>query len=127
MSDIFELPEIIRCFLSRDKETGLWIGRSLDFGLVTSGKSDEIAWKNLKSVVRLHVEHCFSDDRDAVHKHRASEEEFRAFDESRDAAPFRSDKIELRMVAPRAPDSLSFWMQGVELGIAATANLQSVH
>src|ERR1051325_7732009 len=97
------IPDPIKCILSIDQETGLWVGRCLDFGLVTSGKTAESAWTNLKSVVKLHIEHCFTNDEFRLSKHRAPDEDFTDFDHQTQHDHVRSDKIELNLVAPKPP------------------------
>lgn len=117
----FKLPERIRCLLDQDDQTGAWIGHCLDFDLVTSGESPDLAWNNLKSVVKLHIEHCFTHDQNGLDFHRAPDEDFALFEKlTNDHRLFRSDKINLNLVAPKAPDQISFWIQGAELDYAAS-------
>ena len=99
----------------KDHQSDLWVGRCLDFGLVTSGKSDDAAWTNLKSVVKLHIEHCFTNDQPGLLRHRATDEDFANFDTDIQKQHFRSEKIYLNLVAPKEPDAQSFWIHGVEL------------
>lgn len=108
------IPLPIKCILSEDRETGLWIGRCLDFGLVTSGKTVEDAWTNLKSVVKVHLEHCLTQDESGLIQHRASDEEFTKFDDSSQTEQFRSENIKLNLIAPKVPTARSFWIRGVE-------------
>jgi hypothetical protein len=83
----------------------------------------------------MHVEHCFSHDKENLHKHRADNELFARFDQIRAANDdeFLSDKIKLNLVAIPNPGEalakdLSFWIQGVEELASAGANsLQPVH
>jgi hypothetical protein len=79
--------------------------------------------------VKMHIEHCFSHDKENLHKHRADSELFARFDQIRPAndGEFLSDKVKLNLVAvPNLGDALvkdlSFWIQGVEQLASAGAN-----
>ncbi len=123
----FEIPKRISCLLDEDEQAGVWVGHCLDFDLVTSGDTPDIAWTNLKSVVKLHIEHCFTHNRGALCAHQASDEDFEVFKKICKTELFRSDKIRLNLVAPKPPDQLSFWIQGVEIGFPAHAEVSAVH
>lgn len=126
MTKMFNLPVgPIRCLLSFDPASGAWVSHCLDFDLVTSGKTDEDAWANIKAVVKLHIEHCFTHDNDGLEKHRVDQELIDRFDRGKGLMEVWSDKIKLNLVQPRKQDDLSFWIKGVEL--ASATSLQAVH
>lgn len=123
----FEIPNPIKCLISVDPGTKLWIGRCLDFGLVTSGKTSQSVWANLKSVTKLHIEHSFAHDRDGLHRHRAPDKLWLAF-QAVESELGLSDKIELDLVPSQPPQPVDpIWIKGVELDCTNTAALQSVH
>ena len=108
------VPNPLSCLLFVDKETKRWVAHCLDFDLATSGKDEDAAWDNLKSVVRLHVEHCFTHFHDAFNK-KASTEEFERFEALKKAQPeFRSEKISFKLVPPKTPAVPALWMHGFE-------------
>jgi predicted RNase H-like HicB family nuclease len=117
----------IRCLLNSDPASGRWVAHCLDFDLVTSGKTDEAAWTNIKAVVKLHIEHCFTHDNDGMFKHRVDQELIDSFDAGKGLTEVWSDKIRLNLVAPKkeADDKITFWIKGVEL--AQTSTIQAVH
>jgi predicted RNase H-like HicB family nuclease len=128
----FKLPESISCMLHLDTESGAWVSRCLDFDLVTSGKTEKESWANLKSVVKLHIEHCFTNNRGALSLHRADDEDFALFRKMTETGNnFWSDKIELNLVAPppKVPDQISFWIKGVNSSgtCKAASSLLAVH
>lgn len=73
------IPDVLRCLLQVDPETRRWNGHCLDLDLATSGKDAEEAWKNLRAVVRLHVEHCFTNWQQGL-KFRANDDEIAVFE-----------------------------------------------
>src|SRR5438309_9761770 len=109
------IPDTLSCLLSVDPASGFWLGHSLDFGLITSGRTDEIAWKNLKEVIRVHVEHCSRNRPEVLKEHRASEGKWVLFQELKDRGlHFRSDKLRFHLV-PKLEAESPVWMQGIEL------------
>ena len=127
----FNLPDEICCILHHDMDSGAWVSRCLDFDLVTSGETEEGAWNNLKSVVKLHVEHCFTHNHAALSRYRATDEEFAFFEALASRSRFWSDKIKLNLVAKKkreVPDQLSFWIKGVDSGFCKAADgVPAVH
>src|SRR5580698_6724531 len=109
----FMLPDTIKCLLHLDTDSGAWIGHCLDFDIVTSGRTEEMAWTHLKSVVKLHIEHCFTHDHDGLGRHRASAFLFNEFDAAVSSnEDFWSDRIRLNLVAPKQqPAQDSFWIR----------------
>jgi hypothetical protein len=109
------IPNVLRCLLTKDPATGRWNGHCLDFNIATSGKDPDRAWKNLRAVVRLHVEHCFTHWQDGL-KSRAHQADFTLFDALAQQQHFRSEKITFDLVAPKASEQLApLWIQGIEL------------
>lgn len=129
-----EIPEVLRCLLTKDTVTGRWLGHCLDFDIVTSGEDEDKAWTNLKAVVRAHVEACFAQWQDGL-KFRASNNEIDLFETLKVRQQnFRSDKLELKLTPPPEVKPLHpFWIQGVEWveGVARgenkTSTLQAVN
>lgn len=108
-----QIPDLLSCVLSRDEETGRWLGHCLDFDLVTSGKTEDEAWKNLRGVVKMHIEHCFTHHRAGLTL-RADEEEWDLFRASSRTQPARRDKIVLNLIPPPEHEH-TFWIQAIEL------------
>jgi predicted RNase H-like HicB family nuclease len=121
----FSLPtKPIRCLLNFDPESGAWVAHCLDFDIVTSGRDDSEAWERIKSVVKLHIEHCFTHDQGGLRSHVAPQELIDSFDEGLKHWEVWSDKIKLNLIAPTKPEN-SFWIKGVEL--EQTTCLSHVH
>jgi len=114
MASPIRIPEVLRCLLTRDVETGRWIGHCLDFDIVTSGRDPEIAWMNLKAVVRAHVESCFTHWQKGL-TFKASDEDIAIFEALKKHQRFRSDKIEFKLLAPKNAELHPLWMEGMEL------------
>jgi predicted RNase H-like HicB family nuclease len=115
------MPDVLSCILSQDAETKLWLGHCLDFDLVTSAKTQDGAWQNLKSVITTHVEHCFTHHKDGL-KFRASKDEWNLFGTLKNKQPMlRQEKITLRLVAPPAEQMPAFWIAGVESSLPGEA------
>jgi hypothetical protein len=95
------IPAKISCLLRQDGETGRWEGHCLDFDLVTSGSTEDVAWENLKKVVKRHVEHCFTNWQPGLTRRRASQCAFDAFNKLvQEDRPFRQDKLSLILEEP---------------------------
>jgi len=125
----FDIPKPIECLITPDRETTLWNAHCLDFDLISSGKTPEAAWVNIKAVVRLHIEHSFTHDRAGLRRHEASPELRAIFKKLKEQKTVRSDKIELNLLPPKEPEhAADLWIQGVEeLGCATPSLVQSVH
>jgi hypothetical protein len=124
------IPEVLRCLLQHDQETGRWNGHCLDLDLATSGETSEVAWKNLRAVVRLHIEHCFTNWQEGL-KFCASDSEIAVFEALKAKQPVRSEIIQLNLVPPkdRRPSMPALWIQAVEdkeglLNVSTRAALQ---
>ncbi len=120
------VPPMISCLLRKDKETGRWEGHCLNFDIVTSGSTEEIAWENLKKVVRRHVEQCFTDWRPGLQR-RAAECHWEEFETLKlKGIQFRQDKLSLYLVKPKEDDE--HWLRALASpevinGSKAPANL----
>lgn len=111
------LPDTLRCLLSFDKETSRWVGKCLDLGLTTSGKTEKITWDNLGKVVKAHVETCWRQNRkEALMKHRASQVEFASFETLQKKNPGKGwrDKITFDLIEPETGLG-PVWMEALEL------------
>ncbi len=117
------IPEMLRCLLTKDAETQRWLAHCLDLAIVTSAKDEDVAWDNLKSVVRLHVEHCFTHWQEGL-TFRASENEIAVFEALKKKQKFcRTDKITFNLIPPQATECPPLWMEGVELTEGAVSVL----
>jgi len=107
------LPKVLSCLLTKDAETGRWIGHCLDFDIVTSGLNQDSAWSNMKEVVRLHVEQCFTNWHPGL-KIRAKQDRWDIFESlEKSEMPFRQDKIEFDLVAPAVDDLHALWLKAL--------------
>src|SRR5579863_7640486 len=50
----------LSCLTWRDKDTKVFISHCLNYDLMETGSSADEAWKNLKTVLKHHIEHCYS-------------------------------------------------------------------
>lgn len=122
--------KVLSCLLSKDGQTGRWLAHCLDFDLLTSAKTEEIAWENLRKVVRAHIEHCFAFHREGLELQAESSEwsEFRRVEKRLmdDGLPIRTEKITLKLATPTKPWGDDLWIKGVETfgQRTATASLQ---
>lgn len=132
-----EIPPVLSCLLTQDSITSLWLGQCLDFNIVTSAKSPDTAWKNLRAVIKLHVEQCFAHHHEGLRR-RAPEEDWALFNELKNQQEhFRSEPINLKLVSPEKPpeiwalcveSTVQIWSSGgKEQGSAATAAIPGVH
>lgn len=120
------IPSVLSCLLAKDAETGRWLGHCLDFDIVTSGLDQDKAWQNLKEVVRLHVEQCFTNWPLGLSR-GASQETWKILNDLVDPSkPFRQEKIHLNLVAPTQEDQWmkAFALEGVECGKTEGAAIQ---
>jgi hypothetical protein len=106
------------------------MGHCLDFDIVTSGKDEDRAWRNLMGVVRLHVEHCFTHWQDGL-KFKATDQEIAIFEALKEKQPeFRSEKITFNLIPPKKTIDLQpLWIQGIELteGVGCVPQSANVH
>ena len=131
MSDQNLIPPVLRCLLHHDVETGRWNGHCLDLDLATSGKTADQAWENLRAVVRLHVEHCFTNWQDGL-KFRATSDEISSFEKLKLLHGARSEKITFNLVPPQKQEEPPppLWIEAVEdeagvlVGSTASASIQ---
>jgi predicted RNase H-like HicB family nuclease len=109
------IPDVLRCLLQIDTETGRWNGHCLDLDLATSGKDAEEAWKNLRAVVRLHVEHSFTNWQQGL-KFRANDDEIAVFEALKAKQRVRSEKITFNLVPPKdhGQGVSPLWIEAVE-------------
>jgi predicted RNase H-like HicB family nuclease len=109
-----KIPKVLSCLLSQDADTKFWLGQCLDFALVTSGKTPDNAWENLRAVITTHVEHCFTHHPDGLKK-RAVDEDWQLFEAlKKEQLIRRTEKITLRLAPPQAEQIPPFWIEGVE-------------
>jgi hypothetical protein len=109
------IPKVLRCLLQADPETGRWNGHCLDLDLATSGKDPDQAWLNLRAVVRLHVEHCFTHWQDGL-KFRATPDEIAVFEALEKHQPVRREKMTFNLVPPQTREELpSLWIEAAEI------------
>ena len=114
MSEVIEskIPKLIKCLLSQDLKTGLWISHCLDFDLVTSAPTEAESWAAMKNVIRAHVESCVKDGFEAGLSKQASIEHWREFADLVFSRNVRSEPIDLHLKNRQASE---FWMKGVEV------------
>src|ERR1700721_2415759 len=96
--------KVLSCLLSKDEQTGRWLAHCLDFDLLTSAKTEDTAWENLRKVVRVLIEHCFTFHKGGL-KLEAEPHEWADFKriEKRllaDGVPIRTEKITLKLLTP---------------------------
>lgn len=124
------IGKVLSCLLSKDERTGRWLAHCLDFDLMTSAKTQDTAWENLRKVVRVHIEHCFTFHQDGL-KLEAEPQEWSDFKNiehrlKAEELPIRTEKITLKLNPPRTLAEFELWIRGVEtLGErSATAFIQ---
>ena len=108
--------KVLSCLLSIDEQTGRWLAHCLDFDLMTSAKTQDAAWENLRKVVRVHVEHCFTFHQDGLKLEAEPHEweDFRRIEDQlkADNMPIRTEKITLKLTPPKPCGEI--WIRGVE-------------
>jgi hypothetical protein len=122
------VPSVLRCLLQLDTESKRWNGHCLDLDLATSGKDPDQAWQNLRAVVRLHVEHCFTHWQDGL-RFKAEPEEIAVFEALRKHQHIRSEKITFNLVPPQTQEELPpLWIEAAQMdeGVECGARVASV-
>jgi predicted RNase H-like HicB family nuclease len=128
------IPDVLSCLLAHDESTNRWTGHCLDFDIVTSGKSVDSAWENLRAALTLHVEHCFTHHHRGLN-HKAPQRDWDLFCALKKQQHFiRTEPITLRLILPQVVEMPPLWVQGVEsttgsavCGKTSTASVQAVH
>jgi predicted RNase H-like HicB family nuclease len=54
------VPQYLPCTIEHDEDTGLYVGHCLTYDLVSTAKAPREAIDNLKSLIKLHVEYCYT-------------------------------------------------------------------
>ena len=129
-----KIPDVLSCLLALDEQSNRWTGHCLDFDIVTSGKTADSAWENLRAALTLHVEHCFTHHHQGL-GFKAPKQDWDMFAELKKTQKnFRSEPITLRLIEPHMEEMPPLWVQGVEsiLGSVASeqcaaASIQTVH
>jgi hypothetical protein len=104
----------LSCLVERDEQTGMFIGHCLDYDLMETGKSDEEAWSNLKTVVKHHIEHCYSFYQNGLKKQAAREDWDRFYQYLQEnGGQCQIEKIEIELRPPLPEQDISIWIQGV--------------
>ena len=111
MNDMLGIPKQLICLLSRDQDSGMWLGHSLDFDIITSAPSEEEAWSALKQVVVAHVDSCAHDNFLEGLSRKANSAAWSAFIDVALTTGFRTDMIEFK----RRPNNQTVWMKVVEV------------
>jgi hypothetical protein len=112
-----KIPNLIKCLLSQDQETGLWISHCLDFDIITSGSTESESWDAMKKVLRAHIESCIKDGFEAGLSRQAPVEYWREFADLVFSCNVRSEPIDLHLKNRQAGN---FWMKGVEVESLST-------
>ena len=123
--EMFKEPQIPRidlnmicCLGERDQETGLFLYHCLNFDLIESGTSWEDAWRNLKLVVKAHVEHCYARNPSGLLR-AAARNEWEEFGEvlkrtlASDPQSVVVESIDIELKAPLPAEEIPLWIQGV--------------
>jgi len=110
------LPKSLSCLLSHDKLTGLWVNHCLDFDLVTSGTSEDLAWGSMKTVLQAHIESCLSDNFTQGLSMKAGIDAWVTFAQQWMLGNCRSEKLKFHF--KRNSEDLAgsdLWLKGVEV------------
>jgi len=108
------IPQVLRCLLQPDPETGRWNGHCLDLDIATSGTDPETTWQQLRSVVRMHVENCFTQWQKGLTR-RATPNEIAVFEELSKTMQVRCEKISFKLIPPAKEPMAPLWIKAVEL------------
>ena len=106
-----KIPRMVKCLLSHDRSTGLWIGHCLDFDIITSAPTEEKVWEALKHVVVVHIESCLADDFPEGLAKIAPPEAWIAFIDEFMSSVTRNELIEFKL--KRKNQTQSVWLRGV--------------
>lgn len=106
-----KIPKTLKCLLSHDKSTNLWVGHCLDFDIVTSAPSEDKVWEALKQVVVVHIESCLADDFTEGLCRIAPPEAWVAFIDELLSSGTRNELIEFKL--KRKNQTSSVWLRGV--------------
>jgi predicted RNase H-like HicB family nuclease len=107
---------MLSCLMGKDAETGLFLGHCLNFDLVTSGKTEDEAWQNLKTIIKAHFEYCYANYPDGL-RMSATVDEWKNFAHRLETGGQSVvEKLEIELRPPLPEVEVPIWIQGVTGG-----------
>ena len=123
-------PYNLSCLLWRDQDTQMFVGHCLNFDVMESGPSVEVAWDRLKKVLKDHIEYCYTFNREGLRRVAPQKDWDRFFKiVQRDPKQLtRVEKLELELREPSLPEhELGLWVLGAmqDGGLTACDDFQA--
>jgi hypothetical protein len=105
----------LSCLTWWDKETNVYISHCLNYDLMETGGTREESRKNLKMVMKHHIEHCYSRYPQGL-KRSAPPEQWQEFFLSLQKNPqgVVMDQLDIDPLPPLPEHSIPIWIQGVD-------------
>ena len=114
------------CLVWKDEKIGVFVSHCLNYDLMECGPTADVAWDNLKFVMKNHVEYCYTSYQQGL-KRKAGKKDWDRFFHllERNPGSLTVDKIELELKPPSLPEQeLEFWIQRVQ-SAGESADLQA--
>lgn len=109
----------LSCLTYLDESTGVFISHCLNYDLMDCGPTCDVAWQNLKIVMKNHIEFCYTNYPEGLMRKPARREKWDIFFNALRANPkdLIVEKMELELKPPSLPErELEFWIQRVQSG-----------
>jgi len=111
----------LSCLTWRDTETRVYISHCLNYDLMETGSTADEAWKNLKTVMKHHIEYCYTRHPMGLRR-SAPSERWQAFyvalqkQLKKNPQGVVVEMLEIDPLPPLPEHAVPLWVQGVESG-----------
>lgn len=98
----------------KDEDSGAFVAHCLNYDLMECGNTPEIAWQNIKIVIKAQVEHCYTYDKAGLQR-VAKQEEWDKFYEAVQKYPnsVKVEQIQIELKPPLPEHEIPIWIQKV--------------
>jgi hypothetical protein len=122
-------PYNLSCLVFQDQQTKMYVGHCLNYDLMDSGPSPEVAWQRLKNVLKNHIEYCYTSHKEGLR--RAAKQ--KSWDEfftlvKNNPGQLKVEKLDLELREPSLPEQdLELWVIGQvqDAGFSPSADVQA--
>lgn len=111
----------LSCLTWRDPASNAYVSHCLNYDLMETGSSFDEAWQNLKTVMKHHIEHCYSRYPQGLGR-SASKERWQEFyltlqkQLQENPQGVVVEKLDIDPLPPLPEYEIPIWIQGVESG-----------
>lgn len=105
----------LSCLTWNDKDTKVWISHCLNYDLMETGESADESWKNMKIVLKHHIEHCYTRYPQGLSR-SAPKEQWQEFYISLQKNPegLTVEKLDIDPLPPLPEYEVPIWLTGVQ-------------